>query len=115
MSYTYLLAKVAYINSAHAQDRDMDSDDDEIIVEPHIQKIYFATPNLSTIFQKINDVPYGDPVEFRYSEESITSCFERRRRLIKTIKASIPEEIGVYYKDHVAQYFICIIEVPVLN
>lgn len=114
MSYNYLLVKLSYINSAHAEDRDMTDDDDETEMVYHIQEIYFSTPNISTIFQKLKDVPFGDPVEFKISEEKVVKRFEEQRKFRKDTE-NITNEIGIYFKKHIAEYFICIIQVPVMN
>lgn len=114
MSYNYLLVKLNYINSAHAEDRDMESDDETEMVS-HIQEIYFSTPNISTIFRKINDVPFEDNIEFNVTEEQIIKRFEQRSKFCKDKIYPITEEIGTYFKNHVAQYFICIIQLPVMN
>ncbi len=111
MSYTYLLVKLSYISSAHAEDRDVDSDDDESDMVSSIKTIYFNTSNISTIFKKLKDVPFGDPINFKVDEEKAVKLFEERRNYSNDID-SITEEIGIYYEDRIAKYFICIVQVP---
>jgi hypothetical protein len=114
MAYNYLLVRLSYINLAHAEDRDMESDDDETVMVTNIQKIYFSTPNISTIFEKLNDVPFGDSVHFDKTEEKVVKRFEEQRKYSKDME-TITQEIGVYFENHVAKYFICIAQVPVIN
>ena len=111
--YTYIVVKVKYINSAHLEDRDMDSDDDETDITHCIQEIYFSTSNISTIFEKLNDIPFGDPAQFNKSEEEVVKRYEQLRKHRPDME-SIVQEIGVYYEDYIAKYFICIIQVPTL-
>ena len=113
MTYNYLLVKLNYINSAHAEDRDLDSDDDETDITHRIQEIYFSTSNISTIFEKLNDVPFGDVVHFNRSEEDVVKRFEQRRKYHGDMEC-ITEELGICFEDNVVKYFICIIQVPTL-
>lgn len=113
MTYNYLLVKLMYINSAHAEDRDMDSDDDETDMTHRIQEIYFSTQNISTIFEKLNDVPFGEAVNFDKSEEKVVKRFEQLRKYRPDME-SIVQEIGICFEDRIAKYFICIVQVPTL-
>lgn len=113
--YTYIVAKVKYISKTHADNEDHEEEDDEIVMTSHIQKICFVTNNLKTVVEKVKDYPFDDPIEFDITENELHRYFDQSRRYLKDDDMDpIYQEIGIYYKHHIAQYFICLIQVPTL-
>lgn len=110
---TYIVAKVTYINSAHLEDRDMDSDDDETNMKSHIQEICFATDSIPKIFELITKYPFGDNIDFeifRQTPEKLESHFNHMR-IHGSDTDTYSEEIGAYFEDGVAKYFIVVYSV----
>ncbi len=107
--YTYIVAKVKYSSRNHANN---EYEDDET---SHIQKICFVTNDVKKILETIKIYPFEDDIYFNISEQELTRYFDEARQYIIDDKMDpIYQEIGVYYEDNVAQYFICVIQIPSL-
>jgi hypothetical protein len=113
--YSYIVAKVKYINPAHADGRDMDSDDDETDMVSSIQELYFASDSIEKIFETLKIYPFGDDIDFETFNRNAKKTKERfdlLERLSKDDKEVFSEELGAYFEDGVAEYFIMLYAVP---
>lgn len=112
---TYIVAQLKYISKKHADNEDHDDEEDETDMTSHIQKICFATTSIKKLIELLEQYPFDDDIEFNITEEKLTKRFNQVRKYRKPDDMdAIFEEIGIYYEDDIAQYFIVAIEVPTL-